>query len=450
MLNKANTAKTETKKANAEEQVKIAVAGSFDNEGKITADKVKEELRKIQGTVTITDTKGGFPITVIVDGYSFIIDENGNIEPVGPKPTVDTSSLKVTLKGGGEIPTDGAEEGTELKITFTASIEDGTITNVTPGTVQNGQITYTTTGTEKEVSFTITGKVGNDSYETTYKVPLKEYYKKTEFEAGDIKNAPNTFYGSEVTGYTCPSDGVSKWRIFYADSSNIYLIADDYIGVTKAPKGQAGSSIQYVSKSEIVFSDVYKDYKGSEWILGTHIGDDGKVVENSLAKKWLNKYFNYTPDEGLTYPNRTSTNTNIRAVAYMMDTKQWSIYAGEQAEYAIGGTPIEMYCESYKQTHLASSISCNVTGTNGYTYSNASGLSSDCDGIYIKSGTSKAEAEWLASPSSSGTSTLLYASSGGFLGNYYYNVTNPGLRPVVCLKSDVQLKKTRDRVYAIQ
>ena len=47
LLSKANTAKTETKKANAEEQVKIAVVGSFDNNGELTADNVKEELKKI-------------------------------------------------------------------------------------------------------------------------------------------------------------------------------------------------------------------------------------------------------------------------------------------------------------------------------------------------------------------------------------------------------------------
>lgn len=451
LLTKANTAKRNTEKASAEEQVQLAVFGSYDANGGLNIDKLKEELRKIQGTVTITDTNGGFPITVTVDGYSFIIDENGKIEPAGTRPTVDQSSLKVTLKDGGEIPTDGAEEGTELKITFTASIEDGTITNVTPGTVKDGQITYTTTGTEKEVTFKITGKVGNDYYETTYKVALKEYYKKTEFEAGDIKNAPNTFYGSEVTGYTCPSDGVSKWRIFYADSSNIYLIADDYIDSTKAPNGQAGSSIFKNSDYKLSFNNVYKDYKGSEWILGTHTDTDGKVVENSLAKKWLNKYFNYTTDEGSTYPNRTSENENIRAVAYMMDTKQWNIYAGEQAEYAIGGPPLEMYCESYKQTHLASSISCEVTGTNGYTYSNAGRLSSDCDGIYIKAGKSKAYAMWLASPSGYSENYLLGAHYSGSLSNTYgcdYGLL--GLRPLVCLNSEVQLRKTGDRVYAIQ
>ncbi len=450
VLTKANTAKRNTEKASVEEQVQLAVLGSYDTNGRLNIDKIKEELRKIQGTVTITDTNGGFPITVTVDEESFIINENGKVEPVGQNPTVDQSSIKITLKDGGEIPSDGVEEGIELKIIFTASMEDGTITNVAPGTLQSGQISYTTTGTEKEVTFKITGKVGNNFYEATYKVALKEYYKKTEFEAEDIKNAPNTFYGAEVTEYTCPSDGVSKWRIFYADSSNIYLIADDYIDSTKAPNGQGENVIYKNSDYKLSFNNVYKDYTGSEWILGTHMDANGKVVENSLAKKWLNKYFNYTLDEGSTYPNRTSTNTNIRAVAYMMDTKQWNIYAGEQAEYAIGGPPIEMYCESYNQTHLASNISCDETGTNGYNYSNESGLSSDCDEIYMKPYNSKATAMWLASPSNGLAGDLVYVNYYGYFGSYLYSHNGPGLRPLVCLKSDVQLKKTGDRVYAIQ
>ena len=82
------------------------------------------------------------------------------------------------------------------------------------------------------------------------------------------------------------------------------------------------------------FDNVYKDYSGSSWIL-----------ENSKAKKWLNKYFNYTADNGTTYPNKTSENKNIRAVAFMMDTSDgvWGKWANSNfAEYAIGGPTLEM------------------------------------------------------------------------------------------------------------
>ena len=56
-------------------------------------------------------------------------------------------------------------------------------------------------------------------------------------ESSDIANNPEEHFGGYVTNYTTPSgDPNVKWRIFYADESNIYLIADDYISYTYAPK----------------------------------------------------------------------------------------------------------------------------------------------------------------------------------------------------------------------
>ena len=44
---------------------------------------------------------------------------------------------------------------------------------------------------------------------------------------------------------------------------------------------------------------------------------------------------------------------NGKAVAYMQDTEAWSIYKDSQgyAEYAIGGSSLEMLYDSYIQTH---------------------------------------------------------------------------------------------------
>ena len=304
-----------------------------------------------------------------------------------------------------------------------------------------------------------------EKYETTKKVELKNYYQKTEFEAEDISKKPATFYGAEVRGYAvnetaseAVKSAVTTWRIFYAGKEpngteeNIYLIADNYIPYTAAPDGKSGSKI-YKNGTDytLSFNNVYEDYEeGSSWILGQTEGE-----ENSLAKGWLHKYFNYTADNGATYSTRTSTNNNIRAVAYMLDTKIWNSYAGEEAKYAIGGPPIEMYCTSYKESHPTSSISCNVTGTDGYGgHSSASGLASDCNNtnnkIYIKPETDRAYAMWLVAPSAGNTYTMAYAYSNGNLYGNSYMTDVSGLRPLVCLKSGVQLEKIADGVYAIK
>lgn len=96
ILTKANTAKIETQKANAEEQIKITVIASYDQNGNLDINKLKTELGKIQGNITITYTNEGFPVKVTIDGYTFEIDNKGNVvsndenQNEGEEPEVPT------------------------------------------------------------------------------------------------------------------------------------------------------------------------------------------------------------------------------------------------------------------------------------------------------------------------------------------------------------------------
>ena len=263
-------------------------------------------------------------------------------------------------------------------------------------------------------------------------------------KASDVATNPKEYYGAEVTGYSCESTGVAKWRIFYADNNNIYLIADDYITAENAPNGKNGTAITANTDYKLSFNNVYNDYTGSEWILGQTNG-----VENSKAKSWLIKYFNYSGDNGATYPNKTSTKTTIKAVAYMMDTNIWNKYAGSNAEYAIGGPTLEMFCKSHKDTHPERYVECGDITTNGYKVkwsdgayaTTISGLTKDdFNSIYIKSDQSKAYAMWLASSSADAPNDLMVVACDCNLGINYYGSTLIGLRPLVCLKSNVRIK----------
>lgn len=127
LLSKADTAKTETRKVNAEEQVKLAVMASRDGGGKLNPDRVKEELRKIPNVGDIRDTDGGFPIEVDLDGYTFIIEEDGNITRKAVKPVVT-----YTLDKTEQVP-----EGTEVTVNIVATIAEGTITKITK---PNGEV----------------------------------------------------------------------------------------------------------------------------------------------------------------------------------------------------------------------------------------------------------------------------------------------------------------------
>ena len=258
-------------------------------------------------------------------------------------------------------------------------------------------------------------------------------------DASDISKAPASYYGAEVTNYTAPHAGVDKWRIFYADGTNIYLIADDYIAGANTPKGQGGSSIYENSTYKLSFNNVTNDYTGASWISN-----------NSKGAKWLSQFLS---------SYGTSTYGNIKAVAYMMDTNVWSgYYASEYAEYAMGGPTIEMFCESYKDTHPSKYLECGNVDTEGYqirwnggSWSNwIEGLvQDDFNSIYIKSDESKTNGMWLASPATGITSELICTHYDGSLGAEVYGQPFFGLRPIVCLKSETRLEKLEDGTFKI-
>ena len=84
ILQNAARAKEETGKANAKEQVKIAVLGSIGTDGKINIEDLNKNLENIEGLThkggTITDNPiDSLPAIVEVDENNLIIKEDGNV-----------------------------------------------------------------------------------------------------------------------------------------------------------------------------------------------------------------------------------------------------------------------------------------------------------------------------------------------------------------------------------
>ena len=77
ILTKANKAKEDTQMAAAKEKVQMAVLASYDSNGDLDITTLKTELRKIGSN--IFDTNGGFPVTVTVDDYTFVINNEGKV-----------------------------------------------------------------------------------------------------------------------------------------------------------------------------------------------------------------------------------------------------------------------------------------------------------------------------------------------------------------------------------
>ena len=134
ILGKANDAKTQTEQAKEDENLKIAIAGSYGTDGKLNLKDLKDNLTN-QG-IDYDKNNTGFPLEVIVNGEKKKIDANGNIiesiQSLKTKGTVfkntttleDTYGNQVTIPKGFKIASDSATD-----VTGGIVIEDATYTN---------------------------------------------------------------------------------------------------------------------------------------------------------------------------------------------------------------------------------------------------------------------------------------------------------------------------------
>ena len=345
---------------------------------------------------------------------------------------IDKANPIVTASEGTDTIIEG--ESKEVSSYFTYSANGiAKITSVTY-TVNGSAISNTNTLTEGTHTIICTVTKATGAVASATKNVVVESARGT---AAEISSNPSEYYGGVVSNYTTPSgDSNVKWKIFYADSSNIYLIADDYIHYDYAPRS-ANYTLYKNSDYILSFNDVYKDYTG------------GANITDSRIKKWIS----YIDDNG------SNTKNNIRAVAFMLDVDIWSAKFGNStyAEYAIGGPTLDMFVASYNQTHSDKTIEYthNSTGyqvkwsTDSSYNTYISGLNTS-ESLYVISDPSKAYTMWLAAPSAYNSYIVMYVSYDGLVYNNDYSNYYPGFRPLVCLKSDVQLEKQEEGKYIIK
>ena len=263
--------------------------------------------------------------------------------------------------------------------------------------------------------------------------------------ATDTEKA-NNYYGKSVN-YTS-ANGVTGWKIFYADTNNIYLIADDYVDLAKLPKGtnEAG---QPVGSAPVNTDGSYPKAATFVNIMDAYSTGAARITTDTI--KNLNSSFFARSDAS------TNTNYNMKAVAYMLDTTAWSTFkdSNGKADYAIGGPTLEMLFKSYNQKHPGKNYEAQATKAEGYqlrvnggTWKNNTDSSSDYldsnDSLYVLPSSKGANAMWLASPSALNSSNVMGVYDDGYVGTPYYNSIDLGFRPLVCLKSNVQLQESGD------
>ena len=288
-----------------------------------------------------------------------------------------------------------------------------------------------------------------DEYESEINAYLPGINANTIASATDIEKA-NNYYGKSVN-YTS-ANGVTGWKIFYADTNNIYLIADDYVNVAKLPKGtnEAGQS---VGSAPANTNSSYPKAVPFDNIFDAYSTGAARITTNTIKK--LNSSFFARSDISM------NTNDNIKAVAYMLDTTAWSTFKDNnednngKADYAIGGPTLEMLFKSYNQKHPGKNYEAQATSATGYqlrvnggTWKYNTDSSSDYldsnDSLYVLPTSKGAAAMWLASPSANNTNRVVHVYYSGNVGYDTYNSNYAGFRPLVCLKSNVQLQESGD------
>ena len=248
---------------------------------------------------------------------------------------------------------------------------------------------------------------------------------------------PVEAYGKKVTNYASDTSEAQQsvdWKIFHTDGENIYLIADDYIENQYAP--EASNDPKYTE----TIGTYGLDLVGASGYSGS--GD----ISSDLKTKWLSKY------------KYTNTNENVKATAYLLNKSAWDAnFTNSYAEYAIGGPTLELFTESYNETHPDKTIDIQVTSEAGYQvkwsdeniydyYIN--GLSTTED-LYVIKDDTNADAMWVASPSNDSTYGVMYIGYLGDVRNYAYANYRYGARPCVVLKPNVQIQEQEDGSYEI-
>ena len=256
------------------------------------------------------------------------------------------------------------------------------------------------------------------------------------------------------------------WKVFYDDGTNIYIIAADYVPVSNTYLATAMTNTGAVS------------YKNSypycvKWSSGTSFktykNGTTSTAANGAADIFTNRPAGTAYLEGRGFlgfwkeQTTTSDYANAKMTASLMDTKAWEGFAGglptgvTGTAYAIGGPTVSMWMESWNVTYPSDKLYYNRASSAGYCVK-AGGQPSTSDysisdttmkaktgynnTLYYphQSALSNCTGYWLASPSANGTMSELYVWCNGYITEEYSFRDDRGVRPVVCLPSNVQLE----------
>ena len=493
ILKRATQAKSKTGRANALEQINLAIiTARTEGLGQVDKTVLRDEITK--AGMTVKTDGDDLPWEVVSDKYLFRINEDYTVEEISG---IGLSKKELKLfSGESETITATLTEGVTGTITWESADK-----NV--ATVENGKITAVgTTG-----STTIIAKVEGTEYEATCKVSIVQ--KVMSITAKNVTVGKNQTAKIEVT--TTPT-GLVEDLTYISDTPSIATVAEDgtVTGVatgsaTITIKGKVSTNVSTTcivtvtkSRTSVTAEQIAANpekYYGQEVLNYTQgdlkyrifyvdkenkFGDGANTIYLKADYKTgttLSSYINYTPtgSDLETYKkmnpswaakrgsNTSNWNNNEHASSWLCSPSQWTTYCDTtKANYAIGGPSVEMYVASYNQiphTQIGNYIlgaTYRATNAPGYIYtlngkqsttSNSDYYTGDTtidykgyNSMYAGKNGTKSGYWWLASPSSYGSASVCRVGGGGTgLDGYAYSNAN-GIAPLVSLKSGIQVE----------
>ena len=395
ILGKAKTAKTTNDEEKANEQIKIAVMGSYGKDGELNYDDLTKNLGQI-GITELPDT-ASYPLEVTLDGVSATIEANGEVN--------FTTSGGYTQTGDTITSPDGKTMKVGDYVDYDPTLE-----------AKASDLTYTSTA----------DKTGADSDQ--------------EFNATTYKSA----------GY--------GWRILGVSNGKIRLISEEFIGAGTYTdsnrtyytlKGQKGfiNGIEELNKISAIFGHG----KGAEKATSITVEDINAITGyNPTTAKYGegNSYeygnkvtytrgegtqntFNYYDKTNKTFKALTSGSTEITSTYYYYYAGEFGKNNGTDGTSAVDD--IYNLNETYKMLFGYDKVGSD-NGFRNFT-------NGKCEQKYwLASDYAYAEpyfVKWGLRYVNDGYVNRNYlCDSGGYESSY----SSYGVRPVVSLKSDVSLE----------
>ena len=339
ILKKAGDAKTQTEQAKEDENLKIAIAGSYGTDGKLNLKDLKDNLEN-QG-INYDKNNTGFPLEVTVNGEKKKIDANGNVtvklESVADSKTKgtvfkDTTTLEdtygnqVKVPKGFKIASDSATD-----VTGGIVIEDATYTNTI-----GSQFVWIPVGTGEKNAIKKANK-------ETVDIALGRY-EFTENSDGTVTTSE--YSGSSYTEDTTASHNSSRGNAIAKDIEKFKTSANSnhgyYIGRYEAGVVDYNSSVSTSNSN-----------KETNWTGYT--GDNIKLVCKKEQQVW-----NYVTQNKASKLSRDMYGSEAKVTSDLINS-----YAWDTAIVFIQKCGTESNSSTYSFTVGQSSTSTlRTTGTN--------------------------------------------------------------------------------------